>query len=60
MYIHQAADAIGSLHPIIAKYEDWVVSIVFTFWIYDWIEDRVKKYLAARKAKKEKTPGVPQ
>lgn len=45
MYIHE-------LHDVVSNFEDWVVSIVFTFWIYDWLEDRVKKFLAWRKKRK--------
>lgn len=42
-YIHQFIDSVELAHPLIAKYEDFVVSIVFTLWIYDWFEDRGKR-----------------
>jgi len=45
MYIHN-----------VSQYEDWAVAIVFTFWIYDWAEDRVRRFVKwnnLRKASKE-------
>jgi hypothetical protein len=44
-----------NIHDAVSQYEDFAFAIICTFWIYEWMEERIKKALAKHRGEKPDT-----
>ena len=45
------------IHDLVSQYEDVVFAIVCSFWMYEWIEERIKKHMKNKRKTRRSMKG---